>query len=37
MTPVVFNNIIYLMGGRAESDIQKVFKLNLDYDDGVKF
>lgn len=37
MTPVVYNNIIYLFGGCADTDIQKVFKLNIDLDQGVKY
>ena len=37
MTPVEYQGNIYLFGGRAASDIQKVFKLILDIDSGVKY
>lgn len=38
MTPVSFSNEIYLFGGRAEQiDIQKVFKLNIEADEGKKY
>lgn len=38
MTPVTFANEIYLFGGRAEQiDIQKVFKLNIEADEGKKY
>jgi hypothetical protein len=37
MTPVTYNNQIYLFGGCAETEIQKVFRLNFDIDDGVKY
>lgn len=37
MTPVTYNNAIYLFGGCSDSEIQKVFKLNLDLDQGVKY
>ena len=32
MTPVQFMGVTYLFGGRADSDIQKVFKLVIDID-----
>lgn len=38
MCPVVFENQIYLFGGRNENnDIQKVFKLKVEVDEGVKY
>jgi hypothetical protein len=37
MTPITYNNVIYMFGGCADSDIQKVFKLSLDIDQGVKY
>jgi hypothetical protein len=37
MTPVLHGNSIYLFGGCSDSDIQKVFKLNIDLDSGVKY
>lgn len=37
MTPVEYQGSIYLFGGRSASDIQKVFKLVLDFDTGVKY
>lgn len=37
MTAVEYQGAIYLFGGRAASDIQKVFKLILDLDIGVKY
>jgi hypothetical protein len=37
MTPIEYNGSIYLFGGRSSTDIQKVFKLVLDLDTGVKF
>jgi len=36
MTPVIDQNTIFLFGGRADSDIKKIFRLNLDLDTGVK-
>lgn len=37
MTPVTYNNQVYLFGGCAETEIQKVFRLNFDIDEGVKY
>ena len=37
MTPVQYRGTTYLFGGRADSDIQKVFKLVLDIDFGLKY
>lgn len=37
MTPVQYQGVVYLFGGRADSDIQKVFKLVIDLDEGVKY
>lgn len=37
MAPVSYQNVVYLFGGRSDMDIQKVFKLNIDFDSGVKF
>lgn len=37
MTPVEYQGTHYLFGGRGSSDIQKVFKLKVDLDPGVKF
>jgi len=37
MTPVIYNNTIYLFGGRSDNDIKKVFKLTIDIDHGVKY
>lgn len=38
MTAVNYQGSIYMFGGRAEqTDIQKVFKLKLELDEGVKF
>lgn len=38
MTPVVYKEDIYIFGGRAEQiDIQKVFKLNITIDEGIKY
>ena len=38
MTAITFMNDVYLFGGRAEQiDIQKVFKLKIDVDEGKKF
>lgn len=38
MTAVTYINEIYLFGGRAEQiDIQKVFRLKIDVDEGKKF
>ena len=37
MAAVEYQGIIYLFGGRGASDIQKVFKLVIDLDIGVKF
>ena len=37
MTPVWYSNSIFLFGGCSDSDIQKVFKLSIDVDNGVKY
>ena len=37
MTPVEYQGNIYLFGGRSANDIQKVFKLILDMDTGIKY
>ena len=37
MAAVEYQGIIYLFGGRGASDIQKVFKLIIDLDIGVKY
>lgn len=37
MTPVQFQGTTYLFGGRSASDIQKVFKLIMDIDPGIKY
>lgn len=38
MTYATFSNEIYLFGGRADQiDIQKVFKLKIEIDEGKKF
>ena len=37
MCAVTYQNNIYLFGGRADSDIQKVFRLKYDIDEGVKY
>ena len=38
MTPVSYKDDVYIFGGRAEQiDIQKVFKLKLTVDEGIKY
>lgn len=37
ITPVFYNNSIFLFGGRSDNDIKKVFKLTINLDMGVKF
>jgi hypothetical protein len=38
MCPVLFEEQIFLFGGRNENnDIQKVFKLKIEVDEGVKY
>ena len=38
MTPVSYKDDIYIFGGRAEQiDIQKVFKLKVTIDEGIKY
>lgn len=37
MCPVIYHNQFFLFGGRADSDIQKVFRLKMDLDEGVKY
>lgn len=38
MTSVTYEHSIYLFGGRAEQiDIQKVFRLNIEVDEGIKY
>lgn len=36
MTPVEYQGSVYLFGGRAVADVQKVFKLSVEIDKGVK-
>jgi hypothetical protein len=37
MTPVLYGNCTYLFGGCSDTDIQKVFKLNIELDQGLKY
>ena len=38
MTSVSYEHSFYVFGGRAEQiDIQKVFRLNIEVDDGIKY
>lgn len=37
MTPISYANYIYLFGGSSDTDIQKVFKLNIEIDQGLRY
>ena len=38
MTSITYEHSVYVFGGRAEQiDIQKVFRLHIEVDEGIKY